>query len=708
MIYFFTPYSFEKKLFKAYDDYMKLIPNPEDWGCIMDGDMAFLLSDFGHQIQEYINKYPVTGMFSCYANRNPYGHQMRPGLNPESDSVRYIFQNAVEMYEKNHGKVTPCQRRIAGFLMVIKKATWLKYREEIAAHAQNANIQAVDTAISDILVKHDEKILLMEGMQVFHYFRQYSRSEKHILSDKLTVVIRTHDRPQMFKRAIESVLCQTHKNIDIVVGADTPGSLEYASAYNPTRLIKLEGRKRTSHSDFPPNEYVSELIKDIHDGYILILDDDNYIADPRGVEKLFKHIDKEWCIYIIRYRYPDGRLFPNNQLFNSKQIQNGGVDWASCVFHARFNKVSKSLPLYNADYHFIRNLVNYAKTTKFIDLALVHTETPGNDGKTEAELMGDTRRTHDVVYVLGRGSLWANNEIRYSIRSFEKYFENLRNVVVVGELPQFMHGVVHIPCNDKPGVNKDARMALKLTAACLDARVSENFIFCCDDMLLLAPLTADDFCGWHDGPIKYNAIADRAEHKRVTDSTVPPSDWFTFVYNTGNELKKRGLPDNNYDRAHAPQPINKKEFLQVLEQWDMERNRYTISNIYLNSSQIFKGKHTVLNAKIYQAIGGDDILQFTDGKQCLNYNDEALNEALKQWLMTNFSEPSKYEIFEAANDRRHEAEQWFKRGCNYEEGIEIFRRFAPRNRMLLRYFEMKRNNELADKKLKNTLQLWLR
>lgn len=708
MIYFFTPYSFEKKLFKAYDEYMMMIPGAEDWGCLMDGDMAFLMSDFGHQIQEYVDKYPDTAMFSCYANRNPYGHQMRPELNPESDSIRYIFQNAVELREKHKVNITPCQRRIAGFLMVIKKATWLKYREEIEKHAVSANIQAVDTAISDVLIKHNEKINLMDGMQVFHYFRQYSRSEKHILSDKLTVVIRTHDRPRMFKRCIESVRNQTHKNIEIVVGADTPGSLAYASDYNPDRLVKLEPRARTSHTDFPANEYVSELIKDVNDGYILVLDDDNYIADRNGVENLFKQIDKEWCIYIIRYRYPDGRLFPDHKLFAAKKIQNGGVDWASCVFHARFNKVSKSLPLYNADYHFIRNLVNTVKTTKWIDLALVHTETPGNDGKTEAELMGDTKRTHDVVYVLGNGSSWSDNEIRYSIRSFEKYFENLRNIVIVGQLPSFLHGVVHIPCDDRQGLNKDARMALKLLAACKDARVSDNFIFCTDDTLLLSPLTADDFCGWHDGTIKYNALEDRAEHKGITDSSTPPSEWFNYVYNTGNELKIRGFTDNNYDRAHAPQPINKKEFIEIISQWDLETNHYTISNIYNNATRIFKGKQTGLNAKIYQAIGDDDILQFTDGKQCLNYNDRALNEPLKQWLMKNYSEPSKFESFGSGDDKRNEVEQWFKKGCNYEEGIEIFRRFAPRNRMLIKYFENKRNNELSDKKLKNTLQLWLR
>jgi len=708
MIWFFTPYSFDKKLFEAYDAYMQLITDPNDWGCLMDGDMAFLLADFGHEIQEYIDKYPDTGMFISYASRSPYGHQIAPGVNADSDSIKTIFENTLRLRETDHLKVVEQKKLNCAPILIIKKATWDKYRNEIAQRANSANIQAVDSAISNTLTKNGEKTLLMAGMQVYHYYRQYNFSEKHILSDKLTVVIRTHDRPEMFKRAIESVRKQTHKNIDIVVGVDTPASLEYAKAYNPTRIVQCTHRARSGHTDFPANEYISKLIADINDGYILVLDDDNYISDPEGVEKLFKQIDKEICIYIIRYRYPDGRLFPNDRQFRSKIIENGGVDWASCIFHARFKAVSQSKPLYNADFYFINSLVSYCKVTKFIDLALVHTETPGNDGKTELEMIpaNDPTRTHDVVYVLGTGSSWGNNEIRFSIRSFVKYFENLRNIVIVGECPVWLKGVVHIPCPDKTGINKDARMALKILAACKDYRVSENFIFCTDDTLLLQPTKDADFCGWHDGPILYDSVKDKNEHRGTTDSSPAHSEWYANVYRTGEELKRRNLPDNNYDRAHAPQPINKKEFTEILSTWKIFETNYTISNIYNNSSKIFKGCKAQ-NAKVYKPTPEDEIIFLTSGKWCLNYNDSAMDEQLKQWLYKIFPEASKYEIFVTEISRRATVEKWYQNGCNYAEGVAIFKNFAPKNRLLIKYFDS-RQNEKSEIKLKHTLQLWLR
>jgi len=707
MIYFFTPYSFNKKLFEAYDAYMKLIPNAEDWGCIMDGDMAFLMSDFGHQIQEYIDKYPNTGMFVSYASRSPYGHQMETNVDCENDSIRYIYENTLRLREANNLKVIEQTKRVAGPILIIKKSTWLKYRDQIAAKSENANIQAIDTAISDTLQRNGEKVLLMAGLQVYHYFRHNNFSEKHILSDKLTVVIRTHDRPQMFKRAFESVRSQTHPNIDIVVSVDTPGTLDYVKDYNPTKIVVCTPRVRKSHNDFPANEYISKLVEEINDGFILILDDDNYIADPEGVEKLFKQIEKEWCIYIIRYRYPDGRLFPNDRLFASKIIQNGGIDWASHVFHARFKNVSKSLPLYNADYFWINNLVNYAKTTKWIDLALVHTETPGLDGKTETELKGRSGST-DVVYVLGKGSAWNNNEIKYSIRSFEKYFTDLRNIVIVGECPDFLTGIIHIPYADRPGINKDCRMMQKIKAACLDTRVSENFILCTDDTLILHPLSSIDFTGWHDGKIVYNTGLDAAEHRSLPEPVKVNSEWFDYVYATGTELTNRGLPDNNYDRAHCPQPVNKKEFVEIMQSWDMENNNYTISNIYNNSTKLFEGQNIKgKNLKVYAPVMLHELITKAEDKICFNYNDNGLTPALKDFLQQKFPVRSGFEKYYSGDNRRMAVEEWFKNGSDYNEGVKIFSMFAPKNFRLKKYFETKQNDKFSEYKLKKTLELWL-
>ena len=682
MIWFFTPYSFQKKLFEAYDNYMRLIPNEKDWICLMDGDAAFLLSDFGHQIQEYIDQFPDTGLFTCYGSRCPYGHQVKSGINQASDSIRYIFENTTKMRRDDHLKVIEINKRIAGHLMVIQKKTWTRYREEISQHAANAYIQAVDTAISDILNQHHEKILLMEGLQVFHYYRQYSMSEKHILSDKLTVVIRTHDRPAAFQRCIESVRSQSHKNIDIVVGVDTPGSLEYAETYHPTRIIQCESRPRRSHQDFPANEYISKLISHITDGYILVLDDDNYLADPKGVEKLFSKVTKEYCIYIIRYRYPDGRLFPNNQQFQAKRIENGGVDWASCVFHARFKEVSKSKPLYNADYYFIKALVDHVNVTEFIDLALVHTDTPGNDGKTENQIQAPKPKPvqvqrikgeTDVVYVLGTGSNWNDNELRFSLRSLEQNLIGYRNIFVVGSKPVFLQNVIWIPASDdfSPAINADGNIINKVLKACADVRLSENFLFINDDHLILDPIQILEVPAFHKGDMR----------------TYDPNFWKLNYWRgrlrrTMLILSDRGLPTFNFD-CHAPMLMNKNRFVEIMNSFNYGADiGLTMKSLYGNSEYAETG---ILLSDEKRTIFRNYTIQELNERlnQCrfMSFNDLGLNKSLIYWLWLNFPNQSEYELNEP-EDKTIAICRWLKGDRDYNEGVELFKKYLKGNNLI--------------------------
>ena len=52
----------------------------------------------------------------------------------------------------------------------------------------------------------------------------------------------------------------------------------------------------------------------------------------------------------------------------------------------------------------------------------------------------------DIIYTVGLGSNWENNELRYSLRSLEKYGRNYDRVFVVGELPGFLSDkVIKVP-----------------------------------------------------------------------------------------------------------------------------------------------------------------------------------------------------------------------------------------------------------------------
>ena len=55
----------------------------------------------------------------------------------------------------------------------------------------------------------------------------------------------------------------------------------------------------------------------------------------------------------------------------------------------------------------------------------------------------------DFLYVLGSGSEYNNLELRLSLRSIDKYAHNLGRVFIVGEKPDWIKNVIHIPVKDE-------------------------------------------------------------------------------------------------------------------------------------------------------------------------------------------------------------------------------------------------------------------
>lgn len=183
MIWFFTPYSFEKKLLEAYDRYMSLIPSDDDWVCLMDGDTAFLRSDFGVAIKDYISASPDAGMFTCYASRCHYQVQTRRGTEMDNPSLAYHKRQADKIYKELHPQVKTVNRRIAGHLMVIRKGVWLEIRDKVFKTAADKNILGVDTKISRAILETGRDILLMRGIYILHYLRlnEGFNSKEHLL-----------------------------------------------------------------------------------------------------------------------------------------------------------------------------------------------------------------------------------------------------------------------------------------------------------------------------------------------------------------------------------------------------------------------------------------------------------------------------------------------------------------------------------------------
>lgn len=106
----------------------------------------------------------------------------------------------------------------------------------------------------------------------------------------------------------------------------------------------------------------------------------------------------------------------------------------------------------------------------------------------------------DIVYILGKGSCWGDNEIRFSLRSVEKNVLDVGNVFIVGECPDWLKNITHIPAEDFSS-RKWRNAFHKIGVACRDSRVSEDFLLMNDDFFIMQNVRILDYPFYHSGKL---------------------------------------------------------------------------------------------------------------------------------------------------------------------------------------------------------------
>lgn len=165
VIHYPTPFRRDKNLASAYNFVFERYCRPNDWVCLRDIDTMFLTPDAPNIIEDYINLYPDTGIFTCYTNRLSLHSkdQLYKGfINPDTNIMNHI-RLADKL--KSLRCVTEIDHRISGFLMVVSKKTW----DEFKFHGEAC--LGVDYLFSQDIIDAGMKIRRMNGLYVFHAYR---------------------------------------------------------------------------------------------------------------------------------------------------------------------------------------------------------------------------------------------------------------------------------------------------------------------------------------------------------------------------------------------------------------------------------------------------------------------------------------------------------------------------------------------------------
>lgn len=209
----------------------------------------------------------------------------------------------------------------------------------------------------------------------------------------------------------------------------------------------------------------------------------------------------------------------------------------------------------------------------------------------------------DIVIPLGKGSRCGDLELKYCLRSIERYLPNVGAVIIVGELPQWEVRNIHwLACPESNNnQNRALNICTKVLKACQDLPLSDDFLFMNDDHFLLQEYSYY-FPYYHRGTFNLSRLSNN------------PSQ-LNQVRNTINRLGNRIL---DYD-IHCPIVYNKTNFIQTFSTLGFPPYGYCIKSYYM----AYNKRHSLLaeDLKFLNPLPQKEILAQLKGREWFSTGD---------------------------------------------------------------------------------------
>lgn len=257
----------------------------------------------------------------------------------------------------------------------------------------------------------------------------------------------------------------------------------------------------------------------------------------------------------------------------------------------------------------------------------------------------------DIVY-LYRRSINEDFEIRYSLRSVERYMPYVRKIWIFGDRPAFLVDdtslIEHVPHDyiaapmgfDVPVRN----FFLLLFLSSLIPGLSEEYLRFSDDFVLLGDLSEED--------------ARKNRYLQEMDA-IPPSrrkggSWGDALWYTYDKLKELGYPALNFE-THAPCYLTRKRVWDAYAAFrpyvSQERFGGMLGNTAIMNHAYRHEAFVPVNIQTEnslcgfhkQQVGYEALVNACRRKLFMNYDEWVVGPGLLQFLVEKFPDRSRYE-----------------------------------------------------------------
>jgi hypothetical protein len=233
----------------------------------------------------------------------------------------------------------------------------------------------------------------------------------------------------------------------------------------------------------------------------------------------------------------------------------------------------------------------------------------------------------DLLYVLGTGSKWYDNELRYSLRSVCENFPHAR-VFIVGEYPPWLRGVHHIDARD-PYANPLRNSTHKLKRALTGAASLGRFVLMNDDFFFLRPV--DTLPLFHRGPLATSIV----KHPTKRDYYFDALCW------AQTRLQREGIAQPLNYGLHYPMALEREQVLATLATFADDDRGYLFRTMHGNLHK--------LGGELMPERGGRcpvKLVTWEDpaDQHFVSTSERATSDwGARRWFAERFPEPCRYE-----------------------------------------------------------------
>lgn len=248
----------------------------------------------------------------------------------------------------------------------------------------------------------------------------------------------------------------------------------------------------------------------------------------------------------------------------------------------------------------------------------------------------------DVLYVVGGGSLIADDELKYSLRCLAKNAKNLGRVIISGNIPEWVSNeVVKVPCCDISVSGKHWNMLHKIEEGIVHANIRGDFLVSSDDHFITKPFNLVEWPRYTRGEI-YD------EEGCVAIYGHAPSKYQRSICATRRLLEKNGL-EKEWTCWHGNTWLNAYDMNEVRRLADSDRagSVYGYEPTLLYTAVRLKKCPSLIFQKLtsdVKASNPSDAINLAETRGMFSTSDKAwMNGKLKIWLNKTYGEKCEYE-----------------------------------------------------------------